>query len=154
LLPTIRTGFFMRPIRLLCLLIALAALPGCITAGVPPVQGLQPSAPAAMPTPADLLAPLKGGLVAGPLGTGLTERAKTLAVAAEYRALETGLGQPPIVWRDERSRIGGEVKAGTPYRVGQQDCRNYTHVVTVGADMRTAAGSACRQPQGAWLRLD
>ncbi|NJR13066.1 MAG: hypothetical protein HC779_00480 [Phyllobacteriaceae bacterium] len=141
--------------RIIIMCLALAALTGCVTSGVEPVPSVQPALVAVAPTPADLLAPLKGGLVAGALGEGLTERAKTLAIAAEYRALETGLGQPPIVWRDERSGTAGEVKAGTPYRVGQQDCRNYTHSVTVGANLRHRLGlSPGRQPQGAWLRLD
>jgi surface antigen len=128
-------------------------LAGCTSLAAPtgvPGSGSDPLAT----TPALLLEPLKGGLVSGPLGEGLSEREKLRAVAAEYRALETAFGQPPTPWSDERTGANGEVVAGVPYRVGSQNCRAYTHRVSRDAVERTANGSACRAENGSWLRLD
>ena len=33
-----------------------------------------------------------------------------------------------------------------PYRVGSQDCRQYTHTVTIDGARQTARGTACRNP--------
>lgn len=133
------------------LLLAALALQGCVsTTGI---GGASAGSLSGEATQAKLLEPLQGGLVAGPLGEGLSAAEKTRAVAAEYRALETGFGQPPAQWADEGTGVRGEVTAGAPYRVGSQDCRAYTHKVVKGGAERVAEGSACRQPDGAWLRL-
>ncbi|MCU0832138.1 MAG: hypothetical protein MUC58_11615 [Rhizobiaceae bacterium] len=126
---------------------------GCVTTGAGLGGGTAPDV-SALAAPAALLAPLKGGLVAGPAGEGLTDAEKLRAVAAEYRALETAFGAPPTQWSDDRSGNSGEVTAAVPYRVGRQDCRSYTHQLTIKGARRSASGAACRQPDGAWLLLD
>jgi surface antigen len=137
-------------------MLGAAMLSGCVTtgggiggSGVVPDPGLVDGV-----APKALLEPLKGGLVAGPAGEGLSDAEKLRAVAAEYRALETAFGAPPTLWSDDRSGNAGEVVAAVPYRVGRQDCRSYTHVVQVKRESRSASGAACRQPDGAWLRLE
>jgi surface antigen len=137
--------------RRILLVTVVFALQGCAGLGT----GVKPSAPgsAAGPTPAELLAPLKGGLFAEDQTITLNERERTRAVAAEYTALEAGFGQPAIAWTDEAGGSSGSVVAGAPYRVGSQDCRPYTHTISKAGAQRAASGSACRQPNGAWLRL-
>jgi surface antigen len=127
------------------------ALQGCVAGSLGASASLQPSP---QTQAAALLVSLNGGLVAGELGTGLGESAKLKAVAAEYRALESPFGAAPAQWSDDRSGAVGEVTAAVPYRVGSQDCRSYTHVVTLKGQRRSATASACRKADGAWLRLD
>ena len=51
------------------------------------------------------------------------------------------------------SRGGGSVTAAQPYRVGSQDCRQYTQTVNAGGQSRSARGTACRNPDGSWTPL-
>jgi surface antigen len=131
-----------------------AILSGCVSTGLPP-KTIAPASPAAAPplTAAQLLEPLSGGLIGGNLGAALTPAEKQRGLVAEYQALETSFGQAPVVWVDDKTGSGGEVIAGTPYRVGQQDCRPFSHKLTRKTIVSTAAGSACRQTNGSWLLL-
>jgi surface antigen len=137
--------------NLISVIAACLALQGCVAGGLGQSGSLSPSPQEEARL---LLAALKGGLVAGELGAGLGETARLKAVAAEYRALESPFGAAPAQWSDERSGAVGEVTAAVPYRVGSQDCRAYTHVVTQKGVRRSASGSACRQADASWLRLD
>lgn len=140
------------------MLILLAAtstlLSGCLTTNLAP-QSVAPVAPekATAPTSLQLLAPLKGGLIGSGLGAGLTPAEKQTGLIAEYQALETSFGQAPVIWLNDKTGNSGQVVAGAPYRVGQQDCRPFSHILTQKALVTTAAGSACRQANGSWLLL-
>jgi surface antigen len=134
--------------------LALASLSGCLSTGLKP-QSVAPVAPTAglTLTSSQLLEPLKGGLIGGSLGAELSSTEKQLGLVAEYQALETSFGQTPVKWLDEKTANSGEVTAGAPYRVGQQDCRSFTHKLLLKAVRSTATGSACRQTNGTWLLL-
>ncbi|WEX07722.1 hypothetical protein [Chelativorans sp. AA-79] len=95
-----------------------------------------------------------GGLVMGQLGAGLNRRERLAAIDAEYRALESAPAGQPVNWSDERTRHSGAVTAAQPYRVGSQDCRPYSHSVTVDGGKRRARATACRNPDGSWTLLD
>jgi len=95
-----------------------------------------------------------GGLIAGQLGTNLSDRERIRGIEAEYRALESTPAGEPVAWRDERTGHGGTVTATAPYRVGSQDCRSYTHVIEADGTSRTARGTACRNRDGSWTLLD
>jgi surface antigen len=131
-----------------------AILSGCLSTGLAP-QSVAPVAPVRSntATSAQLLEPLKGGLIGGDLGATLTKTEKQRGLIAEYQALETSFGQAPVSWVDEKTGSAGEVVAGAPYRVGQQDCRPFTHKLTVKKLVTNASGSACRQANGSWLLL-
>jgi surface antigen len=136
------------------LALIMATLTGCLSTGLTP-QVAAPLKPAklATPTSAQLLEPLKGGLIGGNIGVGLTPAEKQRGLIAEYQALETSFGQAPVVWEDEKTGNSGEVVAGAPYRVGQQDCRPFTHKLSLKSAISSATGSACRQANGSWLLL-
>ena len=108
-------------------------------------------------TRADLLAPLTGGVIStvanGAIAERLSEGSKRDAVAAEFTALQSGVDTAPQVWRDARSGISGSARAGQPYRVGTQDCRPVTQVVTADGQSFEATGAACREPDGRWVRV-
>ena len=132
--------------------IALQTLSGCLSTGLAP-QAVAPVSSASAPTAIQLLEPLKGGLINGNIGESLTPLEKQRGLVAEYQALETSFGQSPLTWIDEKTGNSGEVIAGAPYRVGQQECRPYTHRLLQAGVEKIASGSACRQANGSWLLL-
>lgn len=110
------------------------------------------SPPAAPRVGAAIVEAMAGGLIGGQLGAGLDSRDRRRALEAEYRALEYMPAGQSVAWGDRASR-GGVVMAGSPYRVGSQDCRQYSHTVTVDGRSQTARGAACRNPDGSWTPL-
>jgi len=127
--------------------IACVGLGGCTTTSL---TGPAASRPA---TADSIISAMQGGLIGGSLGTNLGSRDRRKALEAEYRALEYTAPGTPVVWRSEDGRIAGRVVAAQPYRVGSQDCRQYSHAVSVGADENDARGTACRSPNGSWTPL-
>ena len=102
---------------------------------------------------AAIIAAMNGGLIGGPIGTGLTDHDRGSALEAEYRALEYTPNGQTVTWRSSQSSAYGEVVAAQPYRVGSQDCRQYTHTVFVNGAARSAKGTACRNQDGSWSLL-
>ena len=66
-----------------------------------------------------------GGLINTPVGSGINRSVKMQALEAEYRALETGQTGEAYKWGDGNGP-SGTVVAAQPYRVGSQNCRQYT----------------------------
>jgi surface antigen len=101
----------------------------------------------------NLILAMGGGLLVGEAGEELSQKEKTRALEAEYRALEyTPVGQT-VTWGDKPSGRYGEVVAAQAYRVGSQDCRQYSHTVHAGGQPRVARGTACRNADGSWTTL-
>jgi surface antigen len=130
------------------------ALSGCTTTAIkaPSLPGIGGGGNSAK-VAAAIIAAMNGGLVGGRIGTGLSERDRAAALEAEYRALEYTPSGRPVTWKGSEASVYGEVKAGQPYRVGSQDCRQYSHAVYVGGQPRTARGTACRNADGSWTPL-
>lgn len=103
------------------------------------------------PVAAAIVDAMAGGLVGGALGAGLDQRDRRQALEAEYRALEYMPAGQAVGWGGGRRQ--GEVVAGSPYRVGSQDCRQYIHTVNVGGQSQSARGAACRNADGSWTPL-
>ncbi|CAN7287322.1 hypothetical protein [Aminobacter aminovorans] len=94
---------------------------------------------------------MDGGLIGGTIGNGLNSDDRRKALEAEYRALEYGQGGQAVAWKgDGRS---GEVVAAQPYRVGSQDCRQYSQTVFTTGTPLVARGTACRNADGSWTPL-
>lgn len=135
-------------------LAGLLSLAGCATGGPKLDLGLgQSEAASKGRIAATIIASMNGGLIGGQLGSGLDERDRRAALEAEYRALEYTPNGQRVTWRGERSGVSGEVAAAQPYRVGSQDCRQYTHTVYSGGGQKSARGTACRNPNGSWTPL-
>jgi surface antigen len=83
----------------------------------------------------------------------MDERDRRIALEAEYRALEYTQSGQPATWKSDRSGRYGTVVAAQPYRVGSQDCRQYSHTVFFSGQSRNARGTACRNPDGSWTPL-
>ena len=96
---------------------------------------------------------LRGGLMARIPGLKISKSDRSRALEAEYKALETSPGGQTVVW-DGAGGAHGEVTAATPYQVGSQNCRQYTHSISVkGAAPLMARGAACRNANGSWTPL-
>lgn len=141
----LRTFFLITPTFLVAI-----ALSGCSTtsskgAGVSLFSSSKP------PASATFITALEGGIV-GRTGIKLSDSDRQRALEAEYRALESSpLGQS-VVWKGRDA--SGEVVAAAPYQVGSQNCRQYTHTVTVDDKPTLARGAACRNDDGTWTPLN
>ena len=137
--------------------IAALALSACSTTGADRAGTATQAFADGAPRPhvgAAIVEAMAGGLIAGPVGAGLDPRDRRRALEAEYRALEHTPAGQTVAWGKPGDRGGhGEVVAGSPYRVGSQDCRQYSHTVSVGGRAQTARGAACRNPDGSWTPL-
>lgn len=137
--------------------LVLMGLTGCTTLGVGGPKPVTPVvADPALPvvqTPASLLDNLSGGLIGQKLGASFDKTDRAPALEAEYKALEQTPAGQAITWTNAKNGHGGSVVAAQPYRVGSQNCRQYSHSFTVGLALQTAKGTACRATDGSWTPL-
>jgi len=131
-----------------CLIASSLLIAGCGTASRGAGQ-LASSMPAN--TSASYIAALGGGVIGRQVGLSISKADRQRALEAEYRALEGSRGGQPVVWQG--SGISGSVVAAAPYQVGSQNCRQYSHTVTVKGQDSVARGAACRNPDGTWTPL-
>ncbi|MCO6186676.1 hypothetical protein [Rhizobium sp. L1K21] len=95
---------------------------------------------------------LHGGIVSRVNGVQLDRTDSRLALEAEYRALEAAPGGQAVEWQGGDG-VAGKVVAAAPYQVGSQNCRQYTHTLTLGMRSEVARGAACRNGDGTWTPL-
>ena len=139
------------------LIAALALVQGCSTTGNATRTTLLPETrakPAAFRAiEGSLLAPLQGGLISQASAVDLRDKDRVAALQAEYRALEHSASGEAAAWTASFGSISGKVVSGQPYRVGTQDCRQYTHTIVNGGQTQEIRGAACRNGDGSWSRL-
>ncbi|NKK82320.1 hypothetical protein [Rhizobium leguminosarum] len=128
-------------------LLVAVALSGCTTTKSAVSRGILSSKPSAS---AAFITALQGGIV-GRSGVSLTDSDKQRALEAEYRALEGAAVGQPMLWTGKD--VTGKVVAAAPYQVGSQNCRQYTHTLTVDGKDTVARGAACRNNDGSWSPL-
>ena len=133
---------------------AAIALSGCSTTGL---SGGRTTAPAGggLATPAapeTIISAMDGGLIGGSIGSNLSNSDRRTALQAEYRALEYTPAGKAVDWQGS-SGVSGSVTAAQPYRVGSQDCRQYTQTVIQDGQSKIARGTACRNSDGSWTPL-
>jgi surface antigen len=102
-------------------------------------------------TSASYIAALGGGVIGRQAGLSISKADRQRALEAEYRALEGSRGGQPVVWQG--SGISGSVVAAAPFQVGSQNCRQYSHTVTVKGQESVTRGAACRNADGTWTPL-
>ncbi|WP_183840759.1 hypothetical protein [Rhizobium etli] len=129
------------------ILLLAVALTGCTTTKSAASRGIFSSKPSAS---AAFITALQGGIV-GRSGVSLSDSDKQRALEAEYRALEGTAAGQPVVWSGKE--VTGKVVAAAPYQVGSQNCRQYTHTLTVDGKDTVARGAACRNDDGSWSPL-
>jgi surface antigen len=138
-------------------LLTLTLLSGCASLGFggkkPPVSPVsQPAVETAEPG-ARLLDRLSGGLIGQKLGKSLDPADRQPALEAEYKALEATKAGQAVAWANPSTGHGGSVTAAQPYRVGSQNCRQYTHTFSLGSPAQSVRGTACRNGDGSWTPL-
>lgn len=140
----------------LALVAGLAAVSGCTTnslsstgGGILPAAGGASASSGKVAT--RIINGMEGGLIGGSVGNGLSDGDRRKALEAEYRALEYGQGGQAVAWKGESK--SGEVIAAQPYRVGSQDCRQYSQTVFTTGTPLVARGTACRNADGSWTPL-
>lgn len=100
-------------------------------------------------------------LIYSAMGTGLLgdsisripAKQRSLALEAEYKALEYTRSGNTINWATNDGVASGTVTPGQPYRVGSQNCRQYSHSFVIRGVPQTNRGSACRNDDGSWSPL-
>lgn len=135
---------------------ALLAVSGCTTlSGKGPTVAPTPAStpPSAGKVTKSIISAMGGGLVGGSIGNGLSDAEKRSALEAEYKALEYTTSGQKVTWKGDQASHYGEVVPAQPYRVGSQDCRQYTQTVFTGGAGLTARGTACRNADGSWTPL-
>ena len=132
--------------------VLLLALGGCTTAGIS--RPTLPSLPGkgGGDVGGTILAQLGSGLI-GTIGEGLSKDERRSALEAEYRALERTPSGQAVAWSGSDAGRRGAVTAAQPYRVGSQDCRQYTHTAFLDGRSQSARGTACRNADGSWTPL-
>jgi surface antigen len=134
-------------------LLMVATLSGCATLGSGGAKPVQASVDPAQTTTNGLLAQLNGGLIGQKLGANFDKSDRNLALEAEYKALEETPAGQKAIWTNPKNNNGGEVTAAQPYRVGSQNCRQYSHTFFIKGVTQTAKGTACRNADGSWTPL-
>ena len=129
------------------LLLAAATASGCTT-----TSGGKASAGGTVAAGAGVyITALQGGLVSRNAAAQLSKADMQRALEAEYRALEAAPGGQPVVWQGKG--VTGSVVAAAPFQVGSQNCRQYSHTLTVDGRDTATRGAACRNADGAWTPL-
>lgn len=136
-----------------------AAAAGCSTSGTSSVQSLAFGAfprftePAGKLEGATLVSALNGGIIDPQVNERMDPGIRNKALQAEYEALEYTPAGQAVAWGRSGGRFSGEVVASQPYRVGSQDCRQYSHTVVAEGSPVTSLGAACRNADGSWTPL-
>lgn len=94
-----------------------------------------------------------GGLIGSAIGASLDEQDRQAAYAAEMQALESGAPNAPVGWRSDHTPYYGTIVPGPYYVQTGRRCRHFTHTVYINGRPEVARGTACRQPDGAWVAL-
>ena len=133
--------------------LGLFSLTGCVSLG----GGASAPETGAAVTPGagmSLLEPLEGGLIGRADPTRISRADRIAALQSEYRALEFTPPGDIVSWQARDGGLSGEVVPSQPYRVGSQDCRQYTHTIVRGSGApNIVRGTACRNPDGSWSLL-
>ncbi len=79
----------------------------------------------------------------------MSEKDKAEAASAQFYALQFGRPGAPRSWTGDAGS-SGEVTVGPFISQNGQDCRVFTHTVTIGGNTTTNEGTSCRDLNGDW----
>lgn len=94
-----------------------------------------------------------GGVVGSEIGKSLDENDRRAASAAEYQALEQGPSGQGTPWRNPDSGHRGVIVPAAPYKIRNQNCRDYTHTIYISGEPQIMKGTACRSEDGSWSKV-
>lgn len=104
-------------------------------------------------TSRELVRALDNGILPKATFDKLPPRDRVRALLAEYNALETSPSGKAVAWQSPNGTNSGLVVPLQPYKVGSQNCRQYSHNATISGQTIKASGAACRSPNGKWVPL-
>jgi surface antigen len=91
-----------------------------------------------------------GGISSKAIGREMSTRERSVAAAAEYKALEYGRSGAAVSWDYPAMSHRGAIVPGRPFKRGEKYCRTYTHTVERGGSPAEITGIACREGEGVW----
>lgn len=99
-----------------------------------------------------ILGAVVGGYLGGEAGKWLDNRDKERMAETTNRTLENGMAGQGYTWTNPDSGNRGTVTAQQSFRNSSgQVCRDFTSsAVSAQGQSATAAGTACKQPDGTW----
>ncbi len=105
-----------------------------------------------------IIATAVGGIIGmylgNEIGASLDRADQAYALQAQQAAHEQPVGST-VTWNNPESGNHGSF---TPFRDGQDQygnyCREYQTTVTIGGEVQSAYGTACRQPDGSWIIVE
>jgi len=133
----LRRGFRASVFRIVSVLVVSSAVSACVA-----TTGGGTSAP-------DTAGRVEGSQITRSDALGLTREDQSVALKAEFRALEITPAGAAVSWRNPATGHSGDVLPGPAYQVNAQSCRDYTHTVEA-ADGASFQATACRGPDGVW----
>ena len=139
----------MRSAGLIAAIVAALALASCAGSEVAPAVQQPATTGSIANAGAPRSAVSAAGVLGNGIGTGLDERDRQRAYAAEMQALEQGEPGEPVGWRGNAGRYG-TVVPGAYYDTRGTRCRDYSHTIYIDGRPETARATACRGPDGAW----
>ena len=97
------------------------------------------------------LGTLAGAYIGRDLGRSLDDADQRRMYETTQSALQTGASGTSSQWYNPDNGNSGSVIPQPSYQNTQgQYCREYQQSVTIGGQVETAYGTACRQPDGTW----
>lgn len=94
-----------------------------------------------------------GGIVGSEIGKALDDNDRRAAAEAEYYALEKGQSGDGTPWRNPDSGHHGVIVPSSPYKLRDQNCRDYTHTIYIDGQPQIMKGTACRTNDGTWTKV-
>jgi surface antigen len=79
----------------------------------------------------------------------MSDTDKSQASSAQYFALQFGRVGAARTWSGDQN-VTGQINVGPFVKVNNNDCRDFTNIVNVGAHSYTKRGTACRGADGTW----
>ncbi len=140
-------------LRKFVVILPLFALAACTTVTGPKISGSSSGGALVSGSVNNaVLAPMGNGIL-GNTAAQLASSDRRAAVEAEYKALEYAPKGTAVSWKGRSGKASGEVVAAQPYQVGSQNCRQYSHSLTIDGAPQTMRGTACRNDDGSWSPL-
>lgn len=94
---------------------------------------------------------LGGAFLGNQIGQSLDKADRTYAERNAMNSLETSQTGATSTWRNPDSGHSGDFTPTRTYQTAQgQNCRDYEQTIYVDGKAETAAGRACRNPDGTW----
>ena len=93
-----------------------------------------------------------GGLFGGAVGNALDQRDKELAMKQAQISMNSGTTGS---WKNPDSGNSGTFTPAPTYTSADgRECRKYSHDIVVGSETEKSTGTACRQADGTWKKVD